>query len=227
MHVATLTERAAKLQAQLGQGILADRSRRGLPEALRDLEATVRDLGAHATSAEIHDNYVLLGILAQEYRQWALKPPTRDGARKLAERAEEIVWVASKNARLAEERQRTPAGTLAFHAAQAAMLSQRVPRLRLLQKWGVRDDSIARDLPAASEELRHQLELLASASQATPEILAEVQVAQAQYLFLEQASRELDAGVAGARQIEFIAKAGDHILESMERVVKMYEALAR
>jgi hypothetical protein len=226
MRVATLTERVAKLQAQLGQGILADRSRRALPEALRDLESTIRTLGAHAPSAEIHDNYVLLGILAQEYRPWALKAPTRDGARKLAERTEEIVWVASKNARLAEERLRTPAGTLAFHAAQAATLSQRVARLRLLQRWGIRDEAIARELPAASEELRHKLELLATASQATPEILAEVQVAQTQFQFLLQAAKELDEGATGARQIEFIAKTADHILESMERVATLYDALA-
>lgn len=227
MRIGTLTERIAKLQAQLGLGILADRSRRAMPEALRELDSSIRTLAARAPGAEIHENYVLLGILAREYRQWAMKPPTRDNARKLAERAEEIVWVASKNARLAEERLRTPAGTLALHAEQAAMLAQRVPRLHLLRRWGVRDEALGRELASSSEELRRNLELLGAAVQNTPEIAAEVQVSQSQYLFLAQAAREIAAGASSARQIEFIAKTGDHILESMQRATAGYEALAR
>lgn len=226
MRIGTLTERIAKLQAQLGLGILADRSRRAMPEALRELDASIRT-AARAPGAEIHENYVLLGILTKEYRQWALRPPTRDNAKKLAERAEEIVWVASKTARLAEERMRTPTGTLALHAQQAAMLAQRVPRLHLLRRWGVRDEALARELASSSEELRRNLDLLGAAARNTPEIAAEVQVSQSQYLFLAQAAREIAAGASSARQIEFIAKTGDHILESMERATALYEALPR
>lgn len=227
LRVATLAERIAKLHAQLGLGVLAERSRRALPEALRDLDASVAALARRTQASEIRDNYILLGILAREYRQWAAKPPSRENARKLAERAEEIAWVATKNARLTEERMRTPGGTLALHAAQAGMLAQRVPRLYLMRRWGHRDDSIARELGAASEELRLIVERLGAASQNTPEIVAEIQVSHNQYLFLAQAAKELEGGALAARQMEFIAKTGDNILESMERAVRLYEALAQ
>jgi hypothetical protein len=227
MRIAMLSERVAKLQAQAGQGILAERSRRAMPEALRDMESSIRVLTARAPGAEMQENYVLLGILAREYRQWALKPPTRENAKKLAERAEEIAWVASKNARLAQERMRTPAGTLALHAAQAGMLAQRVPRLHLMRHWGVRDGTLTRELEFSSEELRRNIELLGAAAQATPEIEGEVQVSRSQYEFLAQSARDVESGKSSARQIEFIAKTGDHILESMERVTALYEALAR
>jgi hypothetical protein len=226
LRVATLAERIAKLHAQLGLGVLAERSRRALPEALRDLDASTAALTQRTQSSEIRDNYILLGILAKEYRQWAARAPSRENARKLSERAEEIVWVATKNARLTEERMRTPGGTLALHAAQAGMLAQRVSRLHLMRRWGHRDDSIARELGAASEELRLTLGRLAAASQNTPEIAAEIQVSQHQYLFLAQAARDLESGASTARQVEFIAKSGDNILESMERAVRLYEALA-
>ncbi|MGZ5034086.1 MAG: hypothetical protein ACXWAC_12885 [Usitatibacter sp.] len=227
LRVATLAERIAKLHAQLGLGVLVERSRRALPEALRELDASVAALTQRTREGEIRDNYVLLGILAKEYRQFAAKAPSRENARKLSERAEEIAWVATKNARLTEERMRTPGGTLALHAAQAGMLAQRVARLHLMRRWGHRDEANSRELGAASEELRLLLERLGAAPQNTPEIAAEIQVSQNQFMFLAQAASELESGAPAARQIEFIAKTGDNILESMERAVRLYEALAR
>jgi hypothetical protein len=226
MHVATLAERAGKLQAQVGQGVLVERSRRSLAEALRELEGLLQALERRAPSAEIRDNYVLLGLLAQEYRPAASRPATRDNARKLAERTEEIAWVAAKNARLAEERLRTPAGTLALHASEAGMLSQRVARLQLLRHWGIREESMARELAAALGELGTRLQQLAGDPRNTAAISAEVEVSQSQFMFLAQAARDLEAGKAVARQAEFIAKSADHILESMQRAARLYEALA-
>ena len=51
-------------------------------------------------------------------------------------------------------------------------------------------------------------------------------MAEGQLGFLLQAAQDLEGGRGSLRQMEFIAKAGDNIFESMERVVRLYEGLA-
>jgi hypothetical protein len=223
LRLEMLAERIAKLHAQVGLGVLADRGRRALPEAMREFDSGLRDAKARATGAELRDNYVLLGLLWTDYRAWASKPPTRDNAKKIAERAEEVAWIAAKGARLMYESGRKGTGLLALDAARAATLSQRLARLYLMQRWGVKQESSGREIPAVAADLQRTLEKLRAAPQNTPEIVTELQAAEGQMGFLLQAGRELEGKRANARALEFIAKSGDHLLDSMERLVRLYE----
>lgn len=225
MRLEALAERIAKLHAQLGQGVLTDRSRRAMPEAIRDFESTLRAATARASTPEVRDNYVLLRLLWMDYRGWALKPPSREHAKRLSERAEEVAWIAAKGARSIHEPGRRGTGRLALEAAHAATLSQRVARLHLLRRWGLRDAALASALAQSSAQLRATIDKLRSASANTPEIDTELQVVEGQMAFLLVAAQELEAGRGSVRQMEFIAKSGDHIFESMERVVRLYEGL--
>ena len=223
IRLETLTERIAKLHAQVGQGVLVERSRRALPEALRDFEAALHEVRARPAGPEIRDNYVLLGLLWTEYRAWALKPATRDNARKLAERAEEVAWIAAKGARLSHDAARKGTGVLALDAGHAATLSQRLARLYLLRRWDVKPETSERAAPAVEAELQRVLDKLRTAPANTPAIDTELQAAQGQLAFLLQAGRELDTRKAEMRTLEFAAKSADHLLESMQRVVRLYE----
>jgi hypothetical protein len=224
VHLATLAERIAKLHAQIGQGILVERSRRALDESSREFEADLRSLSTRAPTAELRDNFVLLGLLWPEYRAWALRPATRDSARRLGERAEEVVWVAMKGARMLQATTRSATEVLAIKAAEAATLSQRIPRLYLWRRWGIRDEGLQSELGLAEAQLHGTLDSLRSIASDTPEIAAELLVAQNQAAFLAQASKQLEGGRDVARHLEFVAKTGDHILESMERIARAYDA---
>ena len=223
MRLETLTERIAKLHAQLGQGVLAERSKRALPEAVREFDTALREARARASGPEVRDTYILLGLLWTDYRAWALKPPTRDNAKKLAERAEEVAWVAAKGARLVHGSGRKGTGLLALDAAHAATLSQRLARLYLLRRWDVKPESAERAAPAVEAGLQRALEKLRAAPANTPEIETELEAAQGQLGFLLKAGRELDARRSDPRTLEFAAKSADHLLESMQRVVRLYE----
>ena len=223
MRLEMLAERIAKLHAQAGQGVLAERSRRALPESVREFDAALREAKGRAAGAEVRDNYVLLGLLWTDYRALALKPPTRDNAKKLAERSEEVAWIAAKGARLSLESGRKGTGRLALEAAHAATLSQRLARLYLLRHWGVRQETSGREIPDVEAELGRTLEKLRAAPYNTPEIDTELQAGEGQLGFLLQAGRELERGRGGARALEFAAKSADHLLESMKRVVRLYE----
>lgn len=222
LRLEMLAERIAKLHAQAGQGILPERSRKALAAAVGEFDADLKAVKARATGAEVRDNYVLLGLLWPEYRAWALKPPTRDNGKKLAERAEEVAWVAAKGSRLLHEGRQGPA-RLALDAAHAATLSQRLARIYLGQRWGVRQETAARDIAAVTQELQGALARLRAAPANTAEVEGELHAAEGQLAFLLQNGRELASRKPSPTAPEFIAKSADHILESMERVARLYE----
>src|SRR6185436_20519172 len=62
MRLAALAERIAKLHAQSAHGVMAERSRRGLAEAVRDFDALLR-ANARGAPAETRESYLLLGLL--------------------------------------------------------------------------------------------------------------------------------------------------------------------
>jgi hypothetical protein len=223
VRLATLAERVVKLDAQIGQGILAERSKRALGESFRDFEAVHRALLSSAPAPELREALQLLALLWQDYRAVASRAPTRDNARKLGERTEEIVWVAMKAARLLQATPRADVETRAFESAAACALAQRIARLHLWRRWGIRDDNLLRELHSSESRLRGILDALRAVAANTPEIIAELQVAENQASFLAQASSQLDSGRDAQRHLEFVAKAGDHIVESLERVTRLYE----
>lgn len=212
LRLAMLAERMAKLHAQAAHGILAERSRRHLAEATREFDSLLPRVQARAGSAEARENFLLLRLLWAEYQPWVARAPSKDTARKLVERTEEVAWIATKGARLLG----ADAGP-AVTAARAAILSQRVPRIHLLRR-GARDE--ARELGEAEAELRASVAALRDGPGNTGEALAEIQLAENQLQFLEQAIREPHAS---ARRLEFIAKSGDHLMESMLRLARGYE----
>jgi hypothetical protein len=223
LRIGMLAERIAKLHAQVGQGILAERSKRALVATIRDFDATLKAVTASAPPGEIRDAYVLLSLLWNDYREFALRAPTRENARKLRERNEEVAWIAAKGARMIQEHARAATSGSAVRAAGAAMLSQRIPKLYLWRRWEMRDEGLARELREAEENLRRTLDTLLAASDNSPEIAAELQVADNQFKFMADAARSFEGRQPAARHIEFIAKTGDHILEAMERAARLYQ----
>ena len=225
MRQPMLAERITKLYTQVGQNILGARTARQLPAAVQEFQAGLKELLANAPNAEIRENYQLLDQLWGEYKSIASKTPTLENARKLAEQNEEVVWISTKGAQLIQEQSRTVRGDLIRTAGDIRVLSQRIAKLYLFRSWGIRSDVIANDLKDADAAYRVAMARLAAAPQNTPEIRAELQLADNQYLFLGQAIARLNAGRNAAQELEFVAKTCDNILEVMERVARLYEAL--
>ena len=220
MRLAALAERIGKLHAQSAHGVMAERSRRGLADAVRDFDALLH-ANARGAPPETRDSYLLLGLLWEEYRVIALKPATREGVRKLADRTDEVAWVASRAAAAAQ-----PAlGPIASKAARVCVLSQRVPRLLLMRRWDPRNAELAREAGASATELSGTLDDLSGAAQNFPDLAAQVQVARTQHGFLAAAAADIQRAAAGAKALENIAKTGDNILEAMQRVTRQYEEL--
>ena len=224
LRLVMLGERFAKLHAQLGQGVLAQRSRRDLAQAERDFDAALRLVASQSASPELRDNTLLLTALWREHREWLGRPPSRETARQMRTRTEEIVWIAQKGARLLQGESRASVNAGAFRAAQAEILSQRLAKAYLWRRWGMHDEKLQKEARESDENLERLLAALHEARGNSPEVEGELQAADTQLKFLRENARELDAGRPGQSAIEFVAKAADHIREAMERVEQLYAA---
>ena len=218
-----LAERIAKLYLQSGQNVLPARSRRSLPGTIREFDSGLRDLSAAAPTTEIRENYLLLRRLWDEYAAIAGKPPAVDGAKKLSERSEELAWVAAKGARLYQGHWRDARIELVMAAGEMRWRSQQIAKLHLLRGWGIRSEAIAADVAIADAAYRKAAQLLRAAPETTPEIAAELQIAENQYPFLGQAAERLASRKSAAQELEFIAKTSDNLLEVLDRVARLYE----
>ena len=220
-----LAERITRLYVQIGQNILGSRTVRQLPAAVTDFEKGVKEMIAQAPTPEIKENYQLLEQLWRQYREVERKPPNLDGARVLAEVDEEVVWIAAKGVQLFEDFAGKQASELIRAAGEVRVLSQRIAKLYLFRNWGIRTGAVGNELKTADAQFRKAMAKLLNAPQNTPEINAELQLAENQYLFLGQAIARLDAGKDVTRELEFVAKTCDNILEVMDRAARLYEGV--
>ncbi|HUQ27367.1 MAG TPA: hypothetical protein VM051_02180 [Usitatibacter sp.] len=219
LRLAPAIERIARLHAQSGQAVMAQRSRRALADATRDFDSTLRAAQGAASGAEARENYALLALLWHDYRDWLQRPPSRETARRLRDRTEELAWVASKGVRLVNDAAPGRVSASALRASQAAAASQRIGKAYLWRRWDIRDDGLDRELRESRESLPRALETIARTPGVPPDIITHVESAQTQWRFLSDASAQLDAAPTNARALEFACKAADHIFESMQRLM--------
>ena len=222
-RLAMLAERMAKLHAQLGRDVLASRSRRALAAASAAFERGLGEATSAARTAELRDNYRLLRVLWDEYRAAALQPPTADAGRKLADRAEEVAWVAAKGVRMFFEQSRSRAAELVMAAGTARAAAQRVGKIHLQRGWALTANAAPRELKRSEGEIFLALAQLNSAAETTEDAAASLRMAESQLSFLRQAAERLAQGKDRALQLEHIAKSADHIAEAMDAVAKSYE----
>ena len=220
-----LAERITKLYLQVGQKLLGSRVSRSLAAAIGEFDAGLKELVAQAPTPEIKENYQLLELLWADFKAIAQKPPDVDNARALAELDEEVAWIAAKGATLIHDYAKAQANEFIRTAGDVRVIVQRIGKLYLLRGWGIHPGTIAGDLKAADADFRKAMARLADAPQNTPEIKAELQLAENQYVFLGQAAERLDTGKNATRELEFIAKTCDNILEVMDRAARLYEGV--
>lgn len=218
LRLVPLTERIARLHAQVGQGVMAQRSRKALGEAIREFDVALRAALAASPGPEARENYVLLSMLWQDYRDWVQRPPTRETARRLRDRTEEVAHVAAKGVKLSGESTRGATAATALRASQAAAASQRIAKVFLWRRWDIRDEGLDRELREARENLPRALEAIGATPGLPAEEIAQIQAAETQWRFLADAAAQLEKSNADARALEFACKAGDHILEALQKL---------
>lgn len=220
-----LVERITKSYTLLQQGALENRAKRQMQDAIREFERTLRTLQATPPTAQIQDNYNLLEQLWGEYRAITNAPATPESNKKLAEQNEEVVWIATKGAQLMVEYTRSQRSNLIAIAGEARVLTQRIAKLYLFRAAGIRNNVIENDLRIANDQLKVDIERLLKAKENTEQIKQELALAETQLGFLKIAADDLNRNQTSKERLEYVTKACDNILDVMERVTRLYEAL--
>lgn len=221
-RLAMIAERIARLQAQIGRDVLAARSRRALGEASAQFERGLAHVSAAALTPEARDNYRLLRHLWDEYRTVAAQPPSPDLGRKLAERNEEVVWIAAKGARMLQAHAPSAGVELVAAAGGARSAAQRIAKVHLQRGWALQAGAGARELDAADAEVHLAFARLKSAPAGNDDVALALRMAEAQYALMRQAVERLEAGRERAVQLEHIAKTADHVAELLDRVARFH-----
>jgi len=213
-RLAMLSERIAKLHAQLGREVLVVRSRRALTAAAAEFDRGLAEASATPPTPEIRENYLILKHLWTGYRAAALQAPTPDLGRKLAERNDEVAWIAAKGARLLAAQDRSRATELVMAAGAARAAAQRLAKIYLQRGWAFPAGALEPESEAARKELREGLRIAQAARETGEAIALELRAAEAQLGFLRNAAER--------RDLEHIAKSADNIAEALDRVTRAY-----
>jgi nitrate/nitrite-specific signal transduction histidine kinase len=219
-----LSQRMGKTYAQLGLGVLPERSLRILAESRDTFSKQLRELTEFAPTAEIVATYNSLDKLWLPYRKLLETTPTAKTGAEIQVLNEEILKVADQGVLQLEKHAATSLGKLVNVSGRQRMLSQRTAKFFMFREWGL-PKPIEADLAVARKEFKAALATLRSAPETTPAIKQQLQLAEKQWLFFEGA---IDASMQGKADFSSwtnVASTSERILEVFEGVTGAYERL--
>jgi uncharacterized protein YecT (DUF1311 family) len=221
-----LSQRLAKSYLQIGQAVDLDWSRKILDHSLALFDRQLVELKAFAPTPE---NKAVLQDLSGAWLSYkdALvgRAPNQQDTKSILVINEEVLAMAQAATVQLEKLSGTATGRLVNIAGRQRMLSQRMAKFYQAMSWGVATPESKGQLFGARKEFIAALAELAASPKNTSHITQELQLAQQQWIFFDNA---LNAGAAGgnkAQQATNVATTSERILEAMDRITGMYEKL--
>ena len=214
-----LSQRMGKAWLGQLQPELAPRARQVLQASAARFERQLDDLLAFAPSPEIAGSYKALHSRFADYRSLLLATPVRDQVDELLKRASEVLSLAHVATTQLQERSNAASARLVNLSGRQRMLSQRLALYFLARQQGARADLVKRETATATAEFELAMRTLHSAGETTPAIRANLELAQGQWFFLQNALGS-DSQSAQAANDVFIAS--ENLLAVMETVTGQF-----
>ncbi len=217
-----LTQRIVRSYCQVGLQVMPEESAVQLEQAALLFERQLGELKAFVTDPRVRDALGQVDQLWTKFVTIARMPPSQVGARQLTFWDDDLLFASHKVVRLLQDRSGRQIARLVNIAGRQRMLSQRMAKLYMLKEWGLATVSIEQDLDAARNEFAGALALLRDRPENTSEINQALDEVALQWSWFDNA--------LGLREVEayrlVIADTSETILLMMDRVTKLYEALA-
>lgn len=220
-----LTQRMAKAYTMRLLDVNA-RQASQLQELSRTLfETQLQELRTLQPTAEIRGALDTLDAAWQTYRKVLSSTPAASELPALMAESERTLVAAHALTGLYEKQAGTAAGRLVNISGRQRMLSQRLAKCYFLHEAGIRSDNLSTELGKAHQEFVAALATLNKAPENTAEIRQDLQLADTQWLFFDQAlnGREQVRTLA----LRNVATTSERILEVMDGVTGRYERLVR
>lgn len=218
-----LSQRMAKAWLSIGLAIEVPRAQRILNDSMALFDRQFVELKAYAPTKAIRDTYVALESLWSDYKTALVgQQPGKPAATNLVELDGRVLKLAHQGTVQLEQHSGKSLGRLVNIAGRERMLSQRMAKFYLIQAWRVAVPDAGKELEAARTEFVQALKTLREAPEATPTIRQELDLADQQWAFFDNALRRVaDAADSPQRAVE-VFSSSENILQVMDRVTGLY-----
>jgi len=221
-----LSQRMGKAYVALGMDLADTGARQVLDASLALFDRQLIELKAFAPTPAIKSTYQDLEAVWSEYKTALVgAKPARERVAQLIDLDSRVLALAHKGTGQYEAASGKSQGKLVNIAGRQRMLSQRCAKFYLALSWDAAVHDAKPELDKARGEFAAAHRVLFEAPEATAAIRAELELAQNQWVFFDNALQQGNTAGQGARRASEVFRASENVLQVMDRVTGMYARL--
>jgi hypothetical protein len=151
--------------------------------------------------------------------------PNKSGAAAVLQADAKVLALAHQGTVQYETVLNRPVGKLVNVAGRQRMLSQRMAKFYLAAMLPVDTQVASTEIGKSRSEFLSAMDLLRNAPQATDRIRSELQLADGQWFFFDQALKNMQTSGAAAKPLSHVFVSSENLLSVMDRVTGLYAAI--
>ncbi len=219
-----LSQRIAQSYIRIGLQPEAQRGWEILNRSVEEFEHNLGDLQAFAPAASLRSDLEQVQRLWEPYRRLATAPVNKDNAEQLLGQSDRVLAAAHAYVNKLEALSGTSKAELINVSGRQRMLSQRIAKNFLAQRWGLRTQVTTEALYEDLAEFENMLDYLLDSEINTPEITTQLHKVKG---YFNYATKGFDGAMSlsEGRVIHVVSGTTDYMLHRMDVTTRLYAEL--
>lgn len=221
-----LSQRMAKAWLAVGQDVESSKAEKILFDSMALFDRQFVELKAFAPNTEIKSTYSAMESIWSEYKGVLVgASPAVKTTPELIKLDNMVLALAHQGTVQLEKLSGHSVGKLVNLAGRQRMLSQRMAKYYLSNRWGALVPDQVSELNKAREEFQRALSVLDQAPEATPQIRQEIDIASQQWVFFDNALQRLTESTHTKKHAIEVFASSERLLTLMDHVTSLYSRL--